>query len=130
MRHQKVFPSIPACLLTGAFLLGISILLLPVGEYLFYSKIPFSTERWREGDFRQRGRMVGNLRDSDRLLGLTREEVAQLLGAPKDASVWEWQYVFVRSHLFMDLRSSDWPEWLVVSFDERSGRVREVETRD
>jgi hypothetical protein len=47
------------------------------------SQRSFDSELWRQGSARERGRMVHDLMASERLLGMARDGVVELLGDPE-----------------------------------------------
>lgn len=93
----------------------------------------FDPLAWRKGDRRVRGAMTADLERSARLIGLTKGEVLDLLGAPtaSDTAGHALSYV-----VDLGLRTGPWGlggPWLfqaTVLFDSTSHRVNAVRTRD
>ena len=84
----------------------------------------FDAERWRNGDARERNRMVGDLNRSHVLVGKTWGEVVGLLGAgDREEPGWLLEYELLHSDV---LGWYEWRERLWVRFDPDTGRVREV----
>ncbi|MCE9532513.1 MAG: outer membrane protein assembly factor BamE [Planctomycetes bacterium] len=70
--------------------------------------------------------MVGDLRQREILIGLTREQVVALLGEPnRDAETYMEYFVVYGSTL-----GFGWMEKLVISFDRDNGKVKFVSMVD
>ena len=52
--------------------------------YIMGNNQKFDSEKWKNGNARDRGRMVYDLRDSKILIGKTEQEVNELLGKKTD----------------------------------------------
>jgi hypothetical protein len=109
---------------------GVSV---PVLDHLLYSQKQFDGGQWRNGNARQRARMVPNLVSGRALLGRSRDEVVELLGPPDRAYLQIMEYDYVHGELiwdWFDLPFSNWRKWVCIEFDGNESRVRNVETRD
>jgi hypothetical protein len=102
----------PCVFFTGYFLID------DVKEYV--NRIDFDAAAWKEPAEVQKNcriRMVDDLLATHDLYGLTRQEVADLLGEPDDTSKfsnWDMVYWLGPERGFMALDS----EWLVINFDD------------
>lgn len=106
----------PAALVVG-------IVAFAITDLALYSPRPFDAKRWREGDARERNRMVGDLNHSQVLIGKTRDEVVTLLGpANREEARLLLEYELLHSDVFgfWELR-----ELLCLRFDN-TGRVGDV----
>jgi hypothetical protein len=94
---------------------------------------PFDPVAWRNGDRRARGSMAADLEHGARLIGLTKGEVLELLGAPTASDTAGHALAYV---VDLGLRTGPWGlggPWLfqtTVLFDSLSGTVTEVRTND
>jgi hypothetical protein len=105
-------------------LLVVGFVAFTVGSHLKYSPRSFDAERWRNGDARERTRMVGDLNRSQVLVGKTWGEVVGLLGpGDREDPGWLLEYELVHGSVF---GWYEWRELLWVRFDPDTGRVREV----
>lgn len=94
---------------------------------------PFDPVAWRQGDRRERGSMTADLERSARLIGRTKGEVLDILGAPtaSDTSGLALSYT-----VDLGLRTGPWGlggPWIfqtTVLFDSVSKVVSDVHTRD
>ncbi|MBL8003411.1 MAG: hypothetical protein JNL05_15765 [Flavobacteriales bacterium] len=93
----------------------------------------FDPLAWRQGDRRTRGAMTADLEHSARLIGLTKGEVLDLLGAPTASDTAGHALAYV---VDLGLRTGPWglggpwPFQTTVLFDSTSHRVNAVRTRD
>ena len=83
----------------------------------------FDADRWQSANHQERERMVGDLVQSRILIGMTRDEVVQVLGAP-DRDNGTMEYDFNRGGLIA------WRQCIQVKFDDKNDRVIAVEYWD
>src|SRR5262245_58968875 len=106
---------------------------IAIANRVLYSPRSFDGEHWRAGDVRQRARMVTDLVGSGTLPGKSRAEVSALLGPPdrENSGVWEYDYVY--GDLLgdaLDLPFSGWLYSMRIAFDDATGLVCHLDTRD
>lgn len=87
---------------------------------------PFDPDLWQRGSMRERGRMARDLVLSRKLVGLTHDEVAALLGRP-DQNSHAMFYTVDLGHRFV---SEPWTYSLVIEFGSNSQKVTSVMLRD
>ena len=83
--------------------------------------IPFSSDEWINGDFKERSRMLDDLENNYELIGMSREEIDEMLGAYLircDAFVSDNGEVDY--HLGFDVRDDYWEgiEVLLIGFKD------------
>jgi hypothetical protein len=93
----------------------------------FFHRRSFAAERWTAGDMRARGQMVQDLMTKKLLEGKTRSEVVALLGTADQVSTNSVEYRVDVGKKFLGGR---WNYRLVVQFEDRGNKVRDVKLLD
>jgi hypothetical protein len=113
-----------------ATLVLISVVFSYVGYQLFISTKSFDHEIWRKADAQQRGKMVRELQSSEILIGLTRDEVLNLLGPSENSLRMEQSVLIYAVDVGTRFGSDPWKYTFVIQFDPKSGRVVGTELQD
>ena len=69
------------CHLSLALLVIFSIIINGCEKNEPLEPIPFSSDEWINGDFKERSRMLDDLENNYELIGMSREEIDEMLGA-------------------------------------------------
>lgn len=89
---------------------------------------PFDPKLWQTGSLRQRGRMARDLESSEKLIGLSRDEVLALLGPPdRDDGPASVAYTVDIGYKF---GFEPWTYCLTIRFGKTDARVKEVVLHD
>lgn len=88
---------------------------------------PFDSSLWKTGSLRQRGRMARDLESNDKLIGLSREEVVAMLGAPDHEDPDSVAYMVDIGYRFV---FDPWMYRLEIRFGKVSKRVEQVSLQD
>ena len=109
------------CHLSLALLVIFSIIINGCEKNEPLEPIPFSSDEWINGDFKERSRMLDDLENNYELIGMSREEIDEMLGAYLircDAFVSDNGEVDY--HLGFDVRDDYWEgiEVLLIGFKD------------
>lgn len=124
MRRRKLLLVVAMCCLVPVAVLVITLFYRPFVETLLAKK--FDPSAWQVGSQVERGRMVRDLISSDKLLGLSREQVVGVLRDPNERSTASMSYTVDIGHRF---GLHPWTYQLRIEFKE-DGTVETVYLHD
>ena len=114
---RKILLAIATIILVALFFIYTS-----PSDFRSQSKIPFSSEQWKEGDLIMRASMADNLMTSDTLINLTRQEALELLGEPDINFEQSFLYRLDFGHIWWP--GVVWPYEFRVHFDSTDKVIR------
>jgi outer membrane protein assembly factor BamE (lipoprotein component of BamABCDE complex) len=90
------------------------------------NNLTFDSNKWKTGDMRTKGQMVYDLKNRKLLVGKTKQQVAEMLGACEGPDRNRWSY-----RVDVGIRFGGvWSYWFNVIFDEQNQTVKTTSLTD